>query len=351
MDKMKMNNKFSNLGNVCSSITYIKSLSSSWEFSETYANTLNSLLNDSFKDIKIKNAKKDYDFFAKILVDGANKNKRGLKENLLIISGFIQDFEKTKNLSVLKKIFLSLFHLIILDMLLNKNFSSKFKTPNLEKILQENLTEDEELNFYKHIILTYLFGKVDNKFKITSDFGQDIEKSCLKLFYLYILISKEPFRQEEHLLEFYTTNSLIEKKILSMGFGNKDKLKLLKSAIILKVISGKGLYLPEIEREQYISSFAQKIVKDHYKSRLDDLDKIKKIPSWVFYPIILIIEALTLLFPKISELMPQSVPLVGDIFKYLGFLGYLPLWAILMINALLLGLGLYIQRKYINKHI
>jgi len=164
-----------------------------------------------------------------------------------------------------------------------------------------------------------------------------------------LLMCNSKTRTKEKVIDYYIKQQRLEKIDIENVTSELSMLKLLEVAVILKAASGKGLYLPELEKEQYLSNVSMEIVKEKYLTILNDsfsntFYKIR-LPSWFGYLILFAAESAIFLAPNIFD----SVQF-GPVAIKLSVLLSIPVWALLLGNGILVILyDKYTKKKLENK--
>jgi hypothetical protein len=193
------------------------------------------------------------------------------------------------------------------------------------------------------------------------DESSDLIDLSLDILSDRLILSRDKTRNKEVLMRYYAKRTLLDNKEL-VSSSEKAKTDLLIVALLIKSSSGSGLYLPEIEKDSYLSRFANEIVKEKYLKKFDEVNSLKfnlfgkldvKLPLWLVFAILFGLELCIFILPNIVS--PLANIIGGDkfesLYNLLLNLQSLPLWLTILINGLIVGLLLYIQQKYIKKKI
>lgn len=207
------------------------------------------------------------DYNTKLLFGEISKNTR---ENITRINTQLENYFQKKE-SPLGKILLNeFFHLLLLKFLGYNQQESKINSEDIKLFLEQYVPQREEIYLYNVLSLFYL-GK-EGTF---GDKSENDEELVIRLLYYRIKIYLSKTNIEKYRTEYYTLQKTLEEKINLNHSTDISAGKLLKVALILKAVVGNGIYLPEKEKELYLSKFAkiilevsiQEIIKDAIKQK------------------------------------------------------------------------------------
>ena len=130
----------------------------------------------------------------------------------------------------------------------------------------------------------------------------------LILLYKQIKIKSSESREKTDLFEYYILQNEIEQNCEILI--NDNNPLVLEVALILKLITKSGLYIPEHEKFLYISSFAKEVVYDRFISivaKLFYLERKKiKIPFWISSIIFFLLQFLFIKYGKLIDAISFS---------------------------------------------
>jgi len=328
-------------------VYHISKISKSWNLNNPYFSSLRDLLlNKSGTQLKNLRKEQEFHFIAKIINNELNKNDREIKNNCKQISSSLNRYLKRKQQGDGDKTIRSLFYIFLLKLHnKNKHFQCLNKS-TVKKFLTEYKTSSSNLiNFHKVLSLYYL-GNIDKSKNETINDNLDLSVNIL---YQRLLLSDKSKREKNNLIDYYLKHNAIEKIDLT-ATSERSKGKLLEVAVILKSANGKGLYIPEIEKEQYLSAFTKSIIREKYLAILKDISNLKlfktKLPVWSIILAFFLIESLVFTLPNFIESIS-----IGVLSISIKALSDLPVWVVLIINGLIISLFIFIIQKNINKRI
>jgi len=276
---------------------------------------------------------------AKIIQDEINQDKIEIKNNINYINNLIDNYLNSMVVTLGNNL---IYYLYIINILHFLNKSIHFQNFNKNKMILFLENYDSELNelfnIKKILDLIYL-NKLLYKEEIKSD--HDL---ALNLLYQKILLSSLENRKKEILVDYYIKQKKLENMDFSSVSSNKAKLDLLKIAIILKAINGKGLYLPELEKEQYLSKYSQELIQDKYKNILYNLNMVEiykyNINAWKIILIFFILEIIVKKYPSFFGLSLLFLSID------LSFISNFKIEIILLLNGLIITTFLsYLNHK------
>ncbi len=347
-------NKASNINSL---VFHISKISKSWNIQSPYPTALRNLLLGNIPKKKAQNLRvaQDYHFISKIIDDELRKDRKETKQNCGHISNLITLYQKNKDSSQGDKIINFLFHIFLMNLLDFKEHFKFLDKDEIKKFLESHMTSDSELNKFRSVLLLSLGNVKCN----SPDKSKDMFGYSLDLLYLRILLSNEKTRDKKDLINYYLSQSFIEKLDFGRCENEKSITELLKSAIVIKAASGEGLYLPEPEKEQYLSVFAKELIRTEYIKNLKEATNFKirlfkvinfSLPIWIGFSILFLIETIIILLPFMSSLFSAvNLPIISPIIDITSKLSNLPLWLIILINGIIMSFLLYLHQKYIYR--
>jgi len=328
-------------------VYYISKISKSWNLDNPYFSSMKNLLL-SKSGTKLRNLRKDqeFHFIAKIINDELNKNNEGIKDNCKQISFLLDRYLNKKQQKDGDKTIRSIFYIFLLKLFNKNNHFKRVDDKRVRNFLMEYKTHSSNLKNFHKILSLYYLGRIEELGK--EEIKDNLDLS-LNILYLRLLLSQESKRKKSILIDYYIKQSIIEKIDLTIT-SERSKGKLLEIAVILKAANSKGLYIPQIEKEQYLSAFTKNIVKEKYLSILKDISTIKvlklKIPLWLVILGFFLLESLVFALPNFIESIS-----IGSLSINTKAFSDLPIWSILIINGLIISIFLFIIQIVINKRI
>jgi len=327
-------------------VFHISKISKSWNLKNPYFSSLRDLLLEkSGNHIKGIRKEQEFHFIAKMINDELN-NSNEIKSNCKQIHSLLSNYLKRKQQKEGDKTIRFLFYAFLLK-LLNKN--KHYKSLNEEKVkkfLIEYKTPSSNLRNFHKVISLYFLGNINDQEKEEINDNLDLSVNIL---YQKLLLSEKAKREKSNLIEYYLKQSNLERIDLT-ATSEMSKGKLLEIAVILKSANGKGLYIPEIEKEQYLSAFTKSIVREKYLSILKDISTIKvfksKMPVWSAILGFFLLESLVFYLPNFIESIS-----IGTFSISTKALSGLPIWSILIINGLIISLFIFVIQRNINKRV
>jgi hypothetical protein len=337
------------ISNINSLVYYVSKISQKWKFSNPFFSILQSLLLDKPTTIEANVLRKtqEYHFIAKIIYDELKNNKSEIKKNCKDTSSLLEKYLNHKQEDDGEHTLKRLFYIIILKILDKNQHFNNFEQENVSEFLIKFQTKDNNSKLIQLILCT-IYG-------IEKPAGNIIEPTdelslSLQLFYYRLVLSREQKRTKSVLIKYYLLQSKLDKIELSLISSERSKGRLIEIAIILKATTGSGLYLPEIEKEQYLSSFTKEIFRKKYHSLISEANSVKihnfSIPNWAVLGLFFAIEAFVFSLPNLTESI--SIGIISISTKQLS---ELPIWVILLANGLIVSLYIIVQRRNINKRI
>lgn len=328
-------------------VFHISKISKSWNLINPYFISLRDLLLED-SGTKLNNLRKqqEYHFIAKIINDEINNRKNEINRNSKEISLFIKKYLKSKQQSLGDYIIRDLFYVFILRLLGKTAHFDKLDKNKIKAFLSNYQTQSGNIiNFHKILSLFYL-GIYDKQKSEIVESNLDLS---INILFNRLLLANNEKREKSQLIDYYLKQNLVEKIDLTSSSEN-SKGKLLEIAVILKSANGKGLYIPEIEKEQYLSSFTQSIFREKYLTMLKESSSMKffrsRIPLWSLILLFFVLESLVFLLPNFFETISIgnfSIP-TTEIVK-------LPIWVILIINGIIMAVLIYVIQIHLNKRI
>lgn len=264
-------------------VYHISALAQEWDLTNPYFIALRSLLIEETINVKKLNIRfsQDYHFASKIIIDEINKENNGIDQNIKEINGLFSSFQSKKQQKDGDRLIISLFHVLLLKFLdrgfhLNKLNDEK----KIKSTLLSYHTENKELNGYFSILKLFYLKEESN---LSEEKNFEALSLTISLLYDILLLKDEDMRDKKNLINYYLKQLKLEESDLPLLNSENSQGKYLKIAIMLKTLSGKGLFIPEIEKEQYLSRFTKKLFRNRYIGVLNELNQTK-IPftSWSF---------------------------------------------------------------------
>jgi hypothetical protein len=267
-------------------VYHITMLSQNWQITNPYHAMLRCLLINTKTDIE-PNALRDgqeYHFIAKMIYDELNLNRKGTKENVEKIVARTKAIGKNKQQSDADSLIRCLFYVVIMNLLGKGLHYDSLQRDKIAELLKELHTKDNNLQLMLRVLaLVYGSNSEMTDVEINDDFGLSLD-----LLYRRLSICDSTKRDKNNLIEYYVKQNKLDSIDTITISSENTQCKLLEIAVILKAATGNGLYLPEIEREQYLSSFTKDFLRKKYKQI------IEKENSFVLFGVTLPIWALIL---------------------------------------------------------
>lgn len=336
-------------------VFHISKVSNEWSLTSPYVTSLRDLLNETVPKKSLENirANQEYHFIAKIIYDELKRNKKEINNNCNILKKMISDYDKNKEDYNGNKILNFLFYIFLMNLLNYKKHLDQLDKQKIKKFLEEHNTSERTLSKIRYILLS-LSGSSQ---RYISDKSNTLFEHSLDLLHLRLLLSNEKTRDQKDLINYYLSQSFIENLDFGKYGDDNSRSEILKAAIVIKAASGDGLYLPEPERERYLSSFAKELIKNKYMKNLKDATQFRLktfkvldfyLPLWACFGLIFLIEALIIFTPKLAELFSiVDVPVISQVVKLTSWVSNLPVGALIIINGVIVAFLLYLHQKYI----
>jgi len=324
---------------------YINNLAQKWTFTNPYFLSLQALLLNQ-KEIKIDNLRTQrlFHFLAKIIIDEINLDRTGVQDTIKTLKDLMDNFSNNKRSIDGEKIIHSLFLINILNIFNYKIHYNVLNIESIKNILKLIETENKSILNMK-IVLCKLYS-IEYNYEIIINNDYDL---ILSLLYDRICLSHPDTRNERTLIDFYLKQKELEDKDIFSSISDNSKGRVLEIALILKAIVGKGLYLPEIEKDQYLSTYAKNALLPKYYQIIDKMNQIVirgiKVPVWGLIFLYFIIEIFIFSFPLASNSI--AIPYTG-IEIPLDYIRELPITYLTMLNAVIICSYLYF-REYVTK--
>ena len=277
-------------------VYHIEMISKSWKFENPYYNSLKSLFHDLIKvDLDINNSKQQYHIIAKIICDEINKNITNIKDNANEIKELIDEYLLNMNQNKGDIILCYLFNIYLLNILDKNTHFIKIEKEMVCNFLKQHQSDNIKYKNYKKILDIIYLNIITKEENI-----RDYYDLALELLYKRILISNTEYRNEDYLLDYYIKQNEIEKLNINME-SEISRGNLLEIALVLKAVNSKGLYIPELEKENYISNYSKEIVSEKYLDVISDITKVNiknfEIQNWLLFVVIILIELFVATFP------------------------------------------------------
>lgn len=332
-----------NISSANALVYYVEKISKDWSFDNPYYQSLNALfhsLNDF--NLEIENSKQQYHIIAQLIQDELNDNIKNIKLNVKYIEDLINEYNKNLNQNIGDLILSYLFFIYLLKLLNKNTHYSELNNEIIKKFLSK-YNSDKSINInYKKILEIKYLNVINDKEFITNDY-----ELALEMLYKKILISNNLYRKKEYLMDFYIKQNKIENININYA-SDKGKSNLLEIVLILKAINNEGLYIPELEKENYISTYANEIIREKYLDMISEITSVNfkfiKISNWLFFIIIIIIELIIVKYSDFITIPLGFIEIDSNVIDEFGI--YLK---ILLNGLILLGYILYLNHKTIKK--
>jgi len=333
-------------------VFHISKSAKDFDLSENYYRALKSLLLEEKSYIKFEDYRKEYDFMAKIIFDEISNKNSGVRENIKKINELIGDYLQTRDSSKGKLLLNCLFHIFLLKLLDHNEHVSGIQSDNIKNFLNEYNPPVGEETYIHNVLSLFYLGRA----KIIEIKNENEIELALNLLYYRIKIAKDDEKTKENRLEYYTRQKALEEKInISPSQSPTVQGRLIKIAVILKAISGNGLYIPETEKERYISTFAKAYIKQENNFTIRGVANCIKIKVWgiEFNPSLWLLALIFSIMELILVLIPKSLYLLSNassypIIKFIVDCSNNPVIFILINGVIIVTLLLW-RQKYINK--
>jgi hypothetical protein len=337
-----------NLSSVHSLVYHISNISEEWKLSNPYFIMLRSLLLDKSVTIDLNKLRlnQEYHFIAKMIHDEFTKDKNEAGHNAEEILSIISRYEKQKQQNDAENGIRNLFYVQILKFLDKDLHYNSIKTKNITQFLLNAQVEDLNLkNMLNILCLIYGIQPIDMG---KNDNIPDEVGLSLNLLYSRLLLSDASKRNDGILLDYYLRQNKMDKIDISLISSERSQGKLLEVAVYLKAATGNGLYLPEVEKEQYLTNFTKEIFRKKYLSVAKKVNSIEihgfMVPLWALMILAFAIEATIFALPSFTD----SISL-GIISIPTKPILELPVWIILIINGLLSGSIFFLRDKWLKQ--
>lgn len=317
---------------------HIKFLARDWSFTNPYFQSLRALFFNS-EQIHLTNLRTQqlFHFLAKIIVDEIKEDKSKIKNNIDQINQLIEAFSINKRTDDGEKVLRSVYIINILR-LLNRKLHHNAVQSDLVKTFLENIIPVNNTSLNMRIILCFLYSMEQND-ELNIDDDYDL---VLSLLYDKLQLSRPDKRNEKILIDYYVKQKELEQKDYSRIVSESSKGRVLEIAIVLEAIVGKGLYLPDLEKEQYLSTYANTIIISKYNSIINKMHEFElynvKISLWLLNILFYALEVIIFLMPQATNSI--TIPLIG-IEVNLEFIRKLSISHVLLFNAIITGTFLY----------
>ena len=337
-------------GSINSIVYHISNISKSWDLKNYYHLALRDLLllNESTQiDVNSLRVKQEYHFVAKIIVDELKNNVKNIKNNGKEISLLLKRYLKNKKQKDGDNVTLFLFYIFLLKLLNRDKHFRQLGPKEIKQFLETYQSQNNIFNCFQNVLSLYHSVNID---KITEKETNDDLELSINLLYDRLKLTETSKRDKNNIVDYYIKQTQLEKIDVSSISSEQTKGRLLQISIILKAATGNGLYLPEIEKEQYLSKFTQKIFREKYLKILEDSNSIKirgiSIYNWLAVFLFFLLEALIFSLPNFVE----SITVFGININTKA-LAELPIWVIILINGLIMVTYLLIHKYNLAKRI
>jgi hypothetical protein len=336
--------------NINSFVYFVTQKSEGWKLSSSYNCALRWLLDEKKQFVLPPNLSinQEYNFIAKIIFNEKNKSKKEVDKNCKIIIGKIDEFFKTKKQEYGESLLIILFHIAILNSLEKRlHFLTLNKHKNkIGKFLEEyNHLNDEKYQNYSSFLKIEYNNQYTQRLNINN---RSLVGLASSLLYDLKYIKNPSKRDKTILMDIYLKQMQIEEKGSINPSNESSQGEFLETAIILKAGLGEGLYLPEIERDQYFSNFSKEIVEEKFKKIIREGNHFElfslSLPDWSWLIAILFMELFLLILPQSTSINIYLITISGE------FLSNNPL-LLLVANSIIFLIYLIISKRKINKRI
>ena len=334
------------LSSINAFVYHVSQLSKNWEFSNPYFLGLKAVLLDEAVviDTKTLSEGQEYHFIAKMISDEYS-NKNGVESNVSKILSQIEKYLLERNVKVGANITLYLFYAAVMEFNgKGQHFNGLDKRSEKIKAFLGNFKASNSNLSNMEKILSLIYG-VEAQDSLETNDNLDL---ALNSLYDRIALTKVVKRDKGVLADYYLKQYKLENSGLSKASFEKSRGNAVEIAVILKSAAGKGLYIPEIEKEQYLSGFTQKLFREKYAKYINESNSFKlwglNLPSWFVVLCVFILEAIIFYLPNFGASIQ-----IGFLSIPTNILLELPIWAVLIIDGGLIALYIYIQQKKINK--
>lgn len=326
-------------------VYHIVNISKSWQLNNPYFVALRNILLEKFDTPKDIRSQQEFHFIAKVIADELKNNKSEIRNNTKKISDFLSNYIKERNQKNGDEALRLIFNILILKLLNRKGHFNNLNQNKVKEFL--SLYQTQKSNFKNFQKILSLVHSVDQQG--TEEYINDDLDLALNLLYSRLLFNEESKRDNNKLVDYYLKQTRLE-KIETTTSSERTKGNLLEIALILKATTGKGLYIPEIEKEQYLSRFTKTLFREKYINILKETNSVKifnfKLPNWVVVLSFFTLEAIVFALPNFVESLSFGTFSIST-----GALMQLPLWVILIINGIIISLYLFLLQRRANKRI
>jgi hypothetical protein len=313
-------------------------LSQSWDLKNPYFIALRCLVCED-EDFKVPalSTEQIYHLLAKMIFDELSGNGKEIKANSEKIIELMGYYSSGRQQKTGDEAVILVFYTYLMSLLNRKRHFERLNEDSVKQFLESYKAQDNRNKLFYNILSLRFLGKhYEDNFRLDDEF-----EVALSLLHNSLLLSEESLRKEELLVDYYLKQNKLEQTELYKDSSEKAKGRFLEVALILKASSGKGLYIPSTEKGIYLSTFAKETLGQKYVASVDSaLKPIWGIPIWLLIPILFFIEAIIL-----------GIPMLFNSFQPLGiginteYAAGLPIWLILIINGLALGILAYVYHQ------
>jgi len=325
-------------------VYYISKISKEWALSNPYNIALRALLGN-YSSIEYQpTSSMGHQLFITEFMCKTINNEKITDEFLKDLYKLIDEFHTDKIKKNGELIIETFFIIYIVNLLEHDKIFKKIKINKIKSFLNDyNPVNDQYTNIKK--ILCKVYGIENNDKSVCND----DYTLALNLLYLRLSLNDEKNRDQNTLLDYYAKQKILSDNIFSQSL-NSERIRgrVLEIALIMKASSGKGLFLPEIEKIQYLSSFARKLIINqmnllYLKGSTFEFNEYK-IPYWIVPLPFLILEAIIYMNPQVINSI--SISFIEVSVDNLLSLSYS---FILVLNGIILTIYLYFVNKRIIK--
>ncbi len=333
MDELKSQNAL---------VYHISTLSQDWKITNPYNSMLRCLLTNKpcNLDLQTLRQNQEYHFIAKMIYDETTLNNEAVKKNTNKILAMIKKVQKNKQQSDADSVIRCIYYVLIMSLLGKRLHYDILPTNQVRDLLKEVKTESHNLQHLNRI-LCFVYNV--NSELVDIDIDDDIALS-LDLLYRRLILCNQENRDKNALIEYYTKQSKLDDIDLTSVSSEKTQGKLLEIAVNLKATTGNGLYIPEIEREQYLSNFTKDILRKKYSDIISKENTVSffglSLPIWLALLTIFLIEAVIFSVPNYVE----SISL-GFVSISTKPLMELPISAIIAINGVAIVIYFFYRER------
>lgn len=321
----------------------------SWELSPFYHALRQALCGESFVYPEHLRRQQHYHFLGKIVLDEEARNGSEIRQNLKHVSKKLTLYQKNKSTQLATELNNIYFYCWLLNLLDRNLHYENLNHKALREIVKQTDLQDSITRRQNEILKLFFWGIQRYETKETDD----LVESSLDLLYSRVRLAKNELKESPARLDYYVLQSRVEN--ISTKSINANDPKIFEAALILKVVTQNGLFIPESEKDEYLSIQMKSLVFDKYLAILRSSFRFKlfklRLPIWILPIIIFLVQFLLFQFPEYIEgVEPFGVSIKLQNFNQ--FVKSIPLYAILAFNAILFAvLTIIFQNILIRKRI